>query len=143
MAGSDGWGFSPERAGGGDLSQLDSHVLSAPWQDLASRGTLCLPCSGACTLLRTWCRQPRIWLPRLRTAVSATIDSSVRFLLSWPRRVCWPKRMCCVGFWISCPGGSASALGPASTCLAGWPRCVHRVFPAVLAGMASRSLSEA
>lgn len=37
MAGSDGWGFSPERAGGGDLSQLDSHVLSAPWQDLASR----------------------------------------------------------------------------------------------------------
>lgn len=71
--------------------------------------------------MRTWCRQPRIWLPRLRTAVSTTIDSSVRFLLSRPRRVCWPGRMCCVGFWISCPGGSASAQGPAPTCLAGWP----------------------
>lgn len=30
-------GFSSDRAGGGDLSQLDDHVSSAPWQDVASR----------------------------------------------------------------------------------------------------------
>ena len=28
--------------------------------------TLCLPRSGACTLLRTWCRQPRVRPPGLR-----------------------------------------------------------------------------
>lgn len=73
-------------------------------------GTLCLPRSGTCTLLRTWCRRPRVWLPRLRHSCSGDIDSSVRFLLSRPRHACWPGGVCCVGVWISsgrlclCPG---------------------------------------
>ena len=145
LARPDGWVFhliGPEEETWANWMIMYRVPLGKTWP-AGPGGTLCLPCSGTCTLLRTWCRWPRIWLPRLCPAVSATIDCSVRFLLSRPRHVCWPGRMCCVGFWISCPGGSASAQGPAPTCLAGWPRCVHRVFPAVLVGMASRSLSEA
>lgn len=102
------------------MSQLDSHVLvplGKTWP--AGPGHFVSALLRSLHPLEDMVRQPRIWLPRLRTAVSTTIDSSVRFLLS-RRRVCSPDG-CAVGFWISCPGGSASAQGPAPTCLAGWP----------------------
>lgn len=71
------------------------------------------------------------------TAVSATIDYSVRFVLCRPRHVCWPGRVCCVGLGSSCPTCSVSARDHAPTCPRGQHLCLHMFFCAVLAVTAS------
>ena len=138
-------GFSPERAGGGDLSQLDNHVASGPLQDLASRTRVHFVSAPLGSLHPLEDMVPAA--PRSAARAAAQLfgrQSTPVFRSSSPGRgVFAGLEGCAASEFGSPPGGSASARGPAPSCLAGWALCVHRVFPAVLAGTASRSLSEA
>lgn len=138
-------GFSPERAGGGDSSQLDNHVASGPLQDLASRTRGHFVSAPLRNLHPLEDVVPAA--PRLAAQAAAQLfgrQSTPVFGSSSPGQgmLAGPEG-CAVSEFGSPPGGSASARGPAPSCLAGWAVCVHQVFPAVLAGTASCSLSEA
>lgn len=73
MAGSGvGWVFhlrGPEEETRASWTIMWRVALCKTWP-AGPGGTLCLPRSGTCTLLRTWCRRPRVWLPRLRHSCS-------------------------------------------------------------------------
>ena len=127
------------------MSQLDNHVASGPLQDLASRTRVHFVSAPLGSLHPLEDMVPAA--PRSAAQAAAQLfgrQSTPVFGSSSPGRgVFAGPEGCAASEFGSPPGGSASARAPAPSCLAGWALCAHRVFSAVLAGTASRSLSEA